>query len=150
MAFFDFFQANFRMTRLILAIAWLICLATPHFGHHPIPYVLAMGFIIAAVFGLPQERVFSFLDHRTTAFYGRISYSFYLFHFPIVYSMASAMLNFFDPRFLAAHFLLMSFFLMLLSVGIATPVAWSSYQWIEKPFVTLGKKLFLKPLQYSA
>jgi len=137
------------MTTLLLAMAWLVCLATPHFGHHPVPYVLAMGFIIAVVFGVPQDKSFTFLDHRVTALLGRISYSFYLFHFPIVYSVASVMFNLFTPGFLTGHYLLMSTVLMLVSIAIATPISWCSYQCIEKPFVSLGKRFSHKKLRHA-
>ena len=143
--FWIYFRNNAMITKLLLIVAGLVCLTTPHFGHHPIPYVLAMGFIIAIVYGLPNESVFGFLDHHTTAFYGRISYSFYLFHFPVVYSIAGAMFNLFDQKFLAGHYLLMSMGLLIFSIGIATPISWGSYIWIEKPFVAMGKKLFQKP-----
>jgi peptidoglycan/LPS O-acetylase OafA/YrhL len=145
--FWIYFRNHAATTKLLLATAGLICLATPHFGHHPIPYVLAMGFIIAIVFGLPNERVFGFLDHHVTAFYGRISYSFYLFHFPVVYSIAGAMFNLFDQKFLTEHYLLMSMGLLILSVGIATPISWCSYIIIERPFVAMGKMLFQRPSQ---
>jgi peptidoglycan/LPS O-acetylase OafA/YrhL len=147
--FWAYLKNNAKMTTLLLAMAWLVCLATPHFGHHPVPYVLAMGFIIAVVFGVPQDKSFTFLDHRVTALLGRISYSFYLFHFPIVYSVASVMFNLFTPGFLTGHYLLMSTVLMLVSIAIATPISWCSYQCIEKPFVSLGKRFSHKKLRHA-
>ncbi len=142
--FWFFCQNKSIITKLLLAMAWLICLATPHFGHHPIPYVLAMGFIIAIIFGLPNESAFTFLDHRATAFLGRVSYSFYLLHFPIAYSLVSGMLSLFNYRFLIEHYLLMSSILTVLSVSITAPVSWCSYNYVEKPFISFGKKLFSK------
>ena len=136
-----YLKDNAKVTRVLLALSALVCLATPHFGHHPIPYVTAIVFVVAVIYYLPQERFFALLDNRLIAFYGRISYSFYLLHFPVVYCAASLALNFLKPESAASWAFLISCILALVSIGIATPLALLSYHYIEQPFIKLGKYL---------
>jgi peptidoglycan/LPS O-acetylase OafA/YrhL len=121
-------------------VSLAICLLTPHFGHHVIPYVAAMAVIIACVYHLPEEPLFSLLDNQVVRLYGRISYSFYVLHFLVVYWITDLVFSHFAASLLIDHALAASFLLAVVSIVIATPVANLSYLFVEKPFIRLGKK----------
>jgi peptidoglycan/LPS O-acetylase OafA/YrhL len=73
------------------------------------------------------------LDLAVIRFYGRISYSFYLFH-PIGLSLGSRLIEGETsdvPAKIIAEF--------ALAVAITTPMAWLSWRFVEKPFVALGR-----------
>jgi len=126
---------------VLLSAAVLVFASTSHFGNHTIPCSIALGFMILAIFHFPNERVFSFLDHNTLRFYGRISYSFYLFHWPIVYSFAGLMFWAVPYKVLINGPIVFSIALAFLSIVLATVVAMFSYNYVEKPCISWGKRL---------
>jgi peptidoglycan/LPS O-acetylase OafA/YrhL len=135
----------FSKQKIVLAILLLfslsVCWLTPHFGHHDIPFVLAMGSLISCVYHLPKEPLFSFLDNQVVRFYGRVSYSFYVLHFLVLYLVASFFFRSFKDSSLVDNSIAASFLLALVSIGIATPVSYLSYLFVEKSFIRLGQKL---------
>jgi peptidoglycan/LPS O-acetylase OafA/YrhL len=130
-----------KLLIFLLMVAVAICWFTPHFGHHVSLYAPSACFFIATVFQLPKEQFFSFLDNNLVKFYGRISYSFYVMHFIVLYFVTGFIFEMFHFNFLIGHSIEMSIFLTFLSVGIATPISFICYQCIEKPFIRLGQKL---------
>jgi peptidoglycan/LPS O-acetylase OafA/YrhL len=126
---------------LSVGCAILVCWLTPHFGNHAIPYALAASFLIASVYHLRGERLFAFLDGRLVRFYGRISYSFYLMHFIVLYAVAGLIFRTLRPGFLVDHSIEMSICLAILSISMATPISYLCYRFVEKTFIGLGKKL---------
>jgi peptidoglycan/LPS O-acetylase OafA/YrhL len=136
----DYLMKRKMALPVVVLASMAICLLTPHFGHHVIPYVLAMAVIIACVYHLPEEPLFSFLDNQVVRLYGRISYSFYVLHFLVVYWITDMVFSHFAANLLIDHALATSFLLAVVSIAIATPVANLSYLFVEKPFIRLGKK----------
>lgn len=125
----------------LLVVSSGICLSTHHFGHHSVPYAMAVGFVIAVIFHLPRDPVFRFLDQSLVKFFGRISYSFYLLHWPVVYVMAGIMFSTVPATLLIREPVMFSFGLAVLSVGVATPLSMLSFYFIEKPCISIGKAL---------
>ena len=80
------------------------------------------------------------LNSPVARFYGRISYSFYLLHFIVLYTIAAAVLPHFDDPTARSHYLSLSFFLIVTSVVAVTPLAYASWRWIEVPFIRLSKR----------
>jgi exopolysaccharide production protein ExoZ len=76
---------------------------------------------------------FRVLDLPIIRFYGRISYSFYLFHL-IGLSLGLRLVELADVaspiKIIAA---------LTLAIAITTPMAWLSWRLVEQPFVALGK-----------
>jgi peptidoglycan/LPS O-acetylase OafA/YrhL len=136
----DYLSKQKVVLAILLLFSLTVCWSTPHFGHHAIPYVLAMGWVISCVYHLPEEPFFSFLDNQVVRFYGRISYSFYVLDFLILYLITSLVFRSFTANFLADNSIVAAFILALISIGIATPISYLSYLFIEKPFIRLGQK----------
>ena len=81
-----------------------------------------------------------FLAPRVVRFYGRISYSFYLLHFVVMYVIAKQLFFKLDGEFVTGNAYWLSFVLLIFSFGGATPLAWLSWKWIEVPVNKLGKR----------
>lgn len=75
-----------------------------------------------------------------TRFYGRISYSVYLLHPPIVYALSPAYRWIYAARIGKSD--AVSFWLSIgLTLAIVTPLAMLTYRFIEAPGIELGKRL---------
>ena len=90
------------------------------------------------LYGRPLA-AYRLLDHRLVRFYGRISYSFYLLHFPVLYWTTLGALHLVRPDSLLRWPNLWAAGLGLGSVALATPLAWLLYLGAEKPGIALSK-----------
>jgi peptidoglycan/LPS O-acetylase OafA/YrhL len=82
----------------------------------------------------------SWLNLRPLRFLGRISYSFYLFHWPIFYLCAIAALRL---KWLAGGDA--NLVVCATSIAVTLVVSALSYRFIEMPGIALGKRLSEKP-----
>jgi peptidoglycan/LPS O-acetylase OafA/YrhL len=102
------------------------------------------------VYGAPLPAL-NVLDHPVVTFYGRISYSFYLWH----YLVLVAVFRYFFPKapyeFWLSSPLMSASAFWFASAIVATPIAWLSFSLLEKPFIDLSKKICLRlvPSQIS-
>jgi peptidoglycan/LPS O-acetylase OafA/YrhL len=127
---------------LLLATAAILiqsAVGVASLGIIPIPGQLyfAIGFLFLFL-GLkchPAE----VLVNSFTRFLGKISYSVYLLHFSILL-LALKCSQYFAPK-LAAHHTAQFLFLFIVTVILAIPAAWLTYQFIEAPFISLGSRL---------
>jgi peptidoglycan/LPS O-acetylase OafA/YrhL len=101
-----------------------------------------------------------FLNLKIVKAFGEYSYSFYLFHFIVLYWIAYAMFLLVPPSFLNSFPLFCSLILALTSISVSYFVSKASYRNIEIPMMAQGKeigkkagawllkakKLFLKPI----
>ncbi len=110
-----------------------------------IPESTAWGWILESAFALlllaslitfPNQSKIPWLDSREARFIGKISYSFYLWHFPVLYISATEMFKVFDTEMLLNHPLLFQWALFGVSSALTIPVASLSYRWIELPCKT--------------
>jgi peptidoglycan/LPS O-acetylase OafA/YrhL len=92
------------------------------------------------LYGRPLA-VYRLLDRGVVRFYGRISYSFYLLHFPVLYWAALALLRGLSPETLLWQPNVWAAGVGFGSVAIATPLAWLLYVGVEKPGIALSKRL---------
>ena len=82
---------------------------------------------------------FRLVDNSATRFLGKISYSVYLWHAPVVWFMSPAY-----QRITALPLPASLRFLLCLAVTlcIVVPVAWATYRFVELPGIALGKRVF--------
>jgi peptidoglycan/LPS O-acetylase OafA/YrhL len=122
---------------------WVIALFTTIFlamSYHSVglcsKFATAYAYVIYAVFfALILLRVlkggtFAWLSKGPLAYVGTISYSVYLFHFPIVYAMSYACLNRIP---VTINF--------ILTVGICLMISTISWYWMEKKLIARGKAI---------
>lgn len=97
--------------------------------------------LIASVVYHPEVRWWKVFDLAAIRTLGRLSYSFYLFHFIIHYLIGVAMLLLVAPQALSAYPIVWHGLLSVVSVTLTIPFAALCYRWIEKPFIEVGRRL---------
>jgi peptidoglycan/LPS O-acetylase OafA/YrhL len=100
--------------------------------------VFAFGIVALLVASQGRVRLWLF-DHPVTRFLGRISYSFYLWHFAVNYVLVTWGLETIDAARWQAWPNTMATLLFVVSTLCTVPIAWASYRWIEQPVVRAGK-----------
>lgn len=91
---------------------------------------------------LMSNKKISILQNKVTAFFGKISYSLYLWHFAII-------LFFWYVHKATSHFSNMmpqlSFVIIYsLTLALGAGISWLSYTYIEKPGIAFGKRMLKK------
>ncbi|WP_157691522.1 acyltransferase family protein [Noviherbaspirillum autotrophicum] len=97
--------------------------------------------LLAAVLHGKDNTVFRLLDAPIIRFYGRISYSFYLIDFPVLYIISVMTMHLLPSEALMAHALLVNVMLAAAGIVISTGLAAVCYQWVELPGIKLGRRL---------
>jgi peptidoglycan/LPS O-acetylase OafA/YrhL len=93
---------------------------------------------VAAIYHKPAS---GFLVLPIVGFFGRISYSLYLWHGAIMYELFPAWQAIFGADRLAAHYLPFGLAYGAIVVAITTPVAALTEKWVERPFISFGRRL---------
>ena len=133
------------MAVLVLAVAADI-LARPILSYHAQSAILIEAFSCFAALGIvvygPMAQLRTFLERRTWRFLGRISYSYYLLHFLVLWALLRQVPDAVASAITDRHPLL-GFLLVWTAVIVVTvPLALLSYRWVEMPGVALGRRLF--------
>jgi peptidoglycan/LPS O-acetylase OafA/YrhL len=97
-------------------------------------------FLTCLVYGV-QFKFYELLDQPWTRFYGRISYSFYLLHFPVLYLTSVCFMEMVPAGWLRAWPHAAGFVLAVASSLLATLPAWALFQWVEKSGIAFSKRL---------
>jgi Predicted acyltransferases len=102
--------------------------------------IFAYWAIAALVATHPENRIWV-TDNRLVRFMGRISYSFYLWHFPILFVLGGYLFAYADEALLSQWPNLAGSIAFVLSTMLTTPVAWLSYRYIERPGINLARSI---------
>lgn len=102
---------------------------------------LAAYWVIAALTATMPEKRLGILDHRLTRFLGRVSYSFYLWHFPILFILGGYLFHYIPADQMVRWPNLIGTAAFLISTLLALPVAWLSYRLVEHPAMSLARRL---------
>ena len=101
--------------------------------------------IVALLVSSDGRMSLPWLDHATARFMGRISYSFYLWNFPILYAITTVgFATIAADRWLRAPNT-MALALFVVSSLITVPIAWLSYRTIEQPMIRVGRTFSRRP-----
>lgn len=132
---------NNRWAWLIAPAAWMaLILVGGDDWAHVAEGVAGAIFISALLYG-PEWSWFKVLDWPVARFYGRISYSFYLYHMISLYLVAKFAMRL-VPVSSMIHFGLLTGAIFLAgSTAVATLLAWASNCWVEKPAISLGRRI---------
>lgn len=87
----------------------------------------AVGFLCLTLY---NQKIINILNSKVINFYGKISYSFYLIHIPVIYGFVYTCGSFLNP-----------IILLLLIFIITTIMSALMYVLVEKKFINLAKKL---------
>jgi peptidoglycan/LPS O-acetylase OafA/YrhL len=81
----------------------------------------------------------AWLRSRTTRFIGRISFSLYLFHAPIVDIIHTLYSDHTDWRFFRQWPVPMELLLLAVVMTVSLPASLAVFEWVELPFTRLGR-----------
>lgn len=84
------------------------------------------------------------LDRPWAQLLGRVSYSFYVLHFIVLYWLAYLALFHIAPGWINANRFLFGLALAAVSIPLAVGMAYFSFVWVEKPFIRWGSDLHRK------
>ncbi len=93
-----------------------------------------------------EHRVHRWLDAPLARFYGKISYSFYLWHDLVLIVLARTTAHFVPKTILVPGALVFGGMMMLASCAITTGIAALGFRWIERPFVEWSKRITARPV----
>lgn len=81
------------------------------------------------------------LDHRLLQWNGRLSYSFYLWHYVVLTVVMRQIYATFTPDIMTRYDLMIFAAANLVTIALALAVAQVSYTWVEQPFIRLGVQI---------
>lgn len=104
--------------------------------------------ILALIVYCPELRWWKVLDWKGVRVMGRVSYSFYLFHFLICYLVGIALLQVVSRGALFSYPIVWHSLAGIASVALTIPLAMVSYRLVETVFIKAGKDLtrIMQPL----
>lgn len=106
--------------------------------------VLGASGLIWAISTGKQSGLLDVLDNRAVRFLGRISYSFYLIHFVVLYAVATIFLDILSENILTRFPLLVVIAAGAVSIMIAIPLSMFSFRYVEMPLTQLGRSISLR------
>ena len=130
-------------------LLFLLLLLGPWADRAPMDVLFAMVLgMSAAAFGLvsliawgESAAASRLLLHPWMRTAGRLSYSFYLWHDLLLYAFARLLFAAVPPQVLAEWSLTVLAVTYGVTVALSLAVAALSYRWVERPFITLGRRL---------
>lgn len=126
-------QGPLREGRLAFAILGIGLLGiNDHLPYEAGGLGVAMGFAVVIIVTLSTEQGNVFLQSRVPQFLGKISYSLYLIHMPIMYSCLYLLIG----RMPIVWILLLVFLINL-------PVSWLFWHLIERPSIAMSRRVSL-------
>lgn len=118
---------------ITLAFTWIVIYYFRHASMIIRELGFALGYVLI-VYGALQGALQSLFSTRWLLFSGKISYSLYLTHAPVVLLVGHYARKYFPDLSVAQGFLI-----MLLSIFVSYGVAWLYFRWVETPFFNIAK-----------
>jgi peptidoglycan/LPS O-acetylase OafA/YrhL len=137
-------NASTTTASIQLALGLLLLLSARSFVGDPVEaYLEGFGatIVMASILYGPELSIYRILDSSIARFYGKISYSYYLYHFTVLYLIAVTLCKIIPSQIIQTHAVLFTVSLVLLSVSVTTPIAYCSYLWCERRFIGFAKRL---------
>lgn len=97
--------------------------------------------IICALSRGSQAKALAILGTGWARFLGRISYSFYLLHFIALYATGTVLLHLLPSEIVIRWPLAVMAAGCLISIAVAVPLALLAFNWVEKPFTLIGRRV---------
>lgn len=141
---------NARRAALVAGLAMLIPGMAPWTWQPALVFESFAAFmIVSLIVHCEKSSAFRLLDHRWLRWNGRLSYSFYLYHYILLTIMVRGIYAAATPDFMSHYELLIFLVAGLTSITAAMAIAQVSYSWIEEPFIVLGSRIETFCRQFS-
>lgn len=101
-------------------------------------YIITLGSLIIILISIGSTQIAKFLLAKPIKFLGKISYSLYLYHLVVLFSLIYLLYN-----------ITSLWVIYVLTIVVSILVATASYHFIEMPFIKLGKKVSNKFIEKS-
>ena len=118
---------------VMLSVTWIIIFYFRHGSMIFRELGFALGYALI-VLGVLKGAMQSVLSAKPLLFSGKISYSLYLTHAPVILLLGKYARKFFGDISIPQGFII-----MLVSIAVSYGVAWLFYRWIETPFFNKAK-----------
>lgn len=115
--------------RIGIASLALVLYITAHYARHASEWLMTIASMAFIVIALASRRAGGFLSININRYLGRISYSLYLVHIPVLLALTIT-LNYRIPAWV----------ILPLFISISLLFASAFYMWIEKPFTLLSRR----------
>ncbi|MFM0278457.1 acyltransferase [Paraburkholderia sediminicola] len=135
---------HFVVGCLVLILAASVCFPLIHPLAADILVVAGTGGLVWALSFGHSSKILRVFDARWCRYLGRISYSFYLLHFIVLYGTGNFVLHMLPSAVVMRWPLVVMGSVCVASVLIAILLAQLSYTWVEKPFTLIGRRFQLK------
>ncbi len=122
-----------------LLVAISICCLNSHLGHNFYVLSPALSFLLGYIIFQGNEKM-HILDHQVTIWLGKVSYSFYLIHWPVLWMCGWLGILFLSPLPTSCP-VFSSFLVFFVSILLTSLLAEISYRHIEVRSIHLGKCL---------
>ena len=129
------------MNALVLVVAAAMFLLPQSQEDLRIVQGIGAWIILASILYGAQFRCFRALDHPLAIFYGKISYSFYLWHDVVLVIVARFIIHSLPETSWHGQRLLFVLVLWMTSVALATGLARLFYSFVEQPFIRLSRNI---------
>jgi peptidoglycan/LPS O-acetylase OafA/YrhL len=104
-------------------------------------YLIAAGSCLFMMIVLAKQKLTYFFEHKVFAFFGDISYSFYLIHLPVLATVASLFAN---------RYVFGMYYIFIITLTLSIIIAYLMFIFIERPFQKLGVRLVKRYKVFNA
>jgi peptidoglycan/LPS O-acetylase OafA/YrhL len=134
----------------VLSVLMLTLVSLP-FRHansftHFIAGLGSLGLVCVLASDRPVDG-FGWLDWRVFRFLGRISFSFYVLHYGVLYMTTVALTAHRNSELWERMGLGYMMLCMIVSIACCAPLAWLLYRYVERPSMSLGRRFFSSKAQ---
>lgn len=126
----QWYRSRNTSLRTLLAVSGLILYFGGHGQRHAALWFFTIGSLDFIVFSLASRRVGAFLSLRIPVYLGRISYSLYLVHVPVLFALA-----------ITLHKKIPVWLILPIYVSVSVALASVFYVLVEKPFTQLSRRM---------
>lgn len=132
------FRIPVTFSRIGLLLFFALILGANYWNWQQLYMTLSLFGLFCLLVPCSPVLIKKFLTTNAMLFLGRVSFSFYALHWPVMLVILSLMQVHFDPCFLQHYPFLKGLLLFFASIGVALPLSALTEKFIERPFNQFG------------
>jgi peptidoglycan/LPS O-acetylase OafA/YrhL len=134
-------RISLKITYFGFILSVFLLFLSNFFTLHSLCQILAVSSLLFLLVPCKIPKLRSFLESRPLQTLGRISFSFYALHWPIMLLSLSFLQVYLPKAFLAGHPYMKGILIFFVSVSVLFPIAMLTERFIERPFNRIGHLL---------